>query len=76
MIEWTELAKKKLKKLDPVVRKRILSSVSNLPHGDIKALSGPLKGYFRLRVGKWRVIFKKFGKNFIIVDIRHRESAY
>jgi len=76
MIKWTELAKKKLKKLDPTVRQRILNAVSNLPKGNIKALSGPLKGYLRLRVSKWRIIFKQEGGDFIIIDIRHRESAY
>ncbi|MCD6463820.1 MAG: type II toxin-antitoxin system RelE/ParE family toxin [Thermotogae bacterium] len=67
---------KSLDKLDPATKNRIISAVSNLPHGDIKSLSGNLKGYLRLRVGNWRVIFKRRGQDFIIVDVRHRGSAY
>ena len=76
MIHWSKRALKSFDKLDPVTRERIFSAISKLPQGNIKPLSGKLKGYFRLRVGKWRVIFKRIGQDFIIVDIRHRRDAY
>jgi mRNA interferase RelE/StbE len=44
--------------------------------GDIKALSGEWDGYFRLRVGDFRVIFHAAPEEMIIVRIRHRSDVY
>jgi len=47
-------------------------------HPNIKRLKGPLEGYFRYRVGDWRVVYGvDEGKNAItIVLIAHRGNAY
>lgn len=76
MIKWSKRALKHLDHLDANSRERILTAVLNLPNGDIKALTGKLKGLYRLRVGQWRVIFMRQGSDFIILDVLHRKDAY
>jgi mRNA-degrading endonuclease RelE of RelBE toxin-antitoxin system len=44
--------------------------------GDIKALSGEWDGYFRLRVGDFRVIFQITPEAVAIVRVRHRSDVY
>ena len=41
------------------------------------ALKGPLKGRYRLRVGKWRIFFSlAHGGAITVVDIDNRGQAY
>lgn len=42
---------------------------------NVKALQGS-KGYFRLRIGDWRVIFREDGTMILIVKVAARGSAY
>ena len=44
--------------------------------GNIKALSGDWDGYFRLRVGDFRVIFQTSPEEIAIVRVRHRSDVY
>jgi len=45
--------------------------------GDVKALKGPLKGLFRLRIGKWRVFFKLDEPGVVsVIDVDNRGQAY
>ncbi len=44
--------------------------------GDIKALSGTWDGYFRLRVGDYRVIFQIMPREIVIARVRHRSEVY
>jgi mRNA-degrading endonuclease RelE of RelBE toxin-antitoxin system len=44
--------------------------------GDIKALSGEWDGYFRLRVGDFRVIFQIAQNAITIAPVRHRSDVY
>jgi mRNA-degrading endonuclease RelE of RelBE toxin-antitoxin system len=46
-------------------------------NGDVKALHGRLSGRYRLRVGKWRVLFSLDQPgNVLVVDIDNRGQAY
>lgn len=56
----------------------ILSENPNALRNNIKSISGTISGLFRLRVGSYRIIFKKEEKELIIVIIRigHRKSIY
>ncbi|MEM2571071.1 MAG: type II toxin-antitoxin system RelE/ParE family toxin [Thermoproteota archaeon] len=47
-------------------------------HLDVKKLKGPWKGFFRIRVGKIRVIFKIEieNKEVLIYNIHYRGQAY
>ena len=59
-------------------RKRLLSAIKRLPiEGDIKAMKG-FDGYFRLRVGDFRVIYTVENNKLIvrIVNIGNRGDIY
>jgi mRNA interferase RelE/StbE len=75
----TNDAKKALKKLSKQYQVRILSVIERIrlrPHSYVKSIIG--SPYFRLRVGKYRVILDvKSGILLIIViDIGHRRNVY
>jgi mRNA-degrading endonuclease RelE of RelBE toxin-antitoxin system len=44
--------------------------------GDVKALAGEWQGYFRLRVGEYRVMFTMIPGEITVVRVRHRSAAY
>jgi len=78
-------AEKYYKKLDKRLRKRIkeniisLSEYENpLEHPQVKSLTADLRGFHRLRVGEYRVIFSLIEKTKIIavVNIFPRGKAY
>jgi mRNA interferase RelE/StbE len=47
-------------------------------HNNIRRLSGALEGYFRYRVGDWRVIYRvdDAAEQVSVVAIAHRREAY
>jgi mRNA interferase RelE/StbE len=60
-IELSRSAEKELHKLDTTIAKRILEYLHSLsllenPRSEGKSLSGNLSGYWRYRVGNYRVI--------------------
>ena len=56
-IEIDKRAVKFIVKQPKLQRERILSAIYKLPHfGDIKAMQGHM-GYYRLRVGDYRIIY-------------------
>ncbi len=84
-IKLSKVAEKKYKKLDAVTKRRIkealkgLSEVENPKYGrDVKPLTGKLKGFYRLKVGDFRVIFAILPEERIIavVNIAPRGDAY
>ncbi|HTV47732.1 MAG TPA: type II toxin-antitoxin system RelE/ParE family toxin [Phycisphaerae bacterium] len=44
--------------------------------GGKKALRGDWKGYYRVRTGDYRVIFRVEGKTLFIVKVDHRKNVY
>lgn len=82
-VEYTVTAKKQLQKLDYSVGKRIktyMTEVSELknPKSRGKALTGNLAGYWRYRVGDYRIICKILEDKLVItvVKIGHRHNIY
>ncbi len=82
-IIYSEDAKKQLKKLEKTVQIRIkkyLREVEELdnPRGRGKGLAGDLSGYWRYRVGDYRIICKIEDDKLIIIvfDIGHRKNIY
>ncbi|MBU1975318.1 MAG: type II toxin-antitoxin system RelE/ParE family toxin [Nanoarchaeota archaeon] len=76
---YSEESLKQLKKLEKDIQNRILSSLERCrirPHAHIKKLVG--NPYFRLRVGKYRVILDvKDDKLIILVlEVAHRSRIY
>ena len=75
-------AKKSLKKLDNSVSQRIIESIERLsedpiPH-DSKRIIGIKEKVFRIRVGKFRVLYRVNYDNIcvVIIDIDTRERVY
>jgi mRNA interferase RelE/StbE len=56
-------AERFVRALAPEPRRRLIKALKALPSGEIKALEGRLAGYFRLRVGGYRIIFADSVKN-------------
>ncbi|MCL2086783.1 MAG: type II toxin-antitoxin system RelE/ParE family toxin [Oscillospiraceae bacterium] len=67
--------KKFLESLSQNERERIARAIFALPNGDIKAIKGTNDG-FRLRVGKWRIVYQTTVDEFIIRDIGSRGDIY
>lgn len=72
-------ADRDLARLDPLVRARILAAVERFAltgQGDVKQLQGRDKE-FRLRVGKWRILFRYLAPNLVDIGrIDNRGEAY
>lgn len=82
-VEYTPRAAKAMRKLDRPVARRVFDGVERLrsldePTATCKALSGPLTGLWRLRVGDYRVILDIRRHDLVIValDLGHRSSVY
>lgn len=83
-IKLGKSAIKYLKGLQKPQRDLILSAIEKLTHhpaeGDIKPMSGYKDGRYRLRVGKYRVIYKYINESDIeilnVMDIGSRGDIY
>jgi mRNA interferase RelE/StbE len=77
-IVWDEKAYTSLKKLEPIISRRILKKVDGLLENpfckDIKKLKG--SNDFRLRVGDYRVIFSIESNTIQILKVGHRKKIY
>ncbi len=53
-----------VKALSPEPRRRVRLALRHLQknQGDIRALDGPLGGYYRLRIGPYRIVFTQTAK--------------
>lgn len=82
-IIYSEEALKSLKKLDRPVQKLIISYMDKIalleePRARGKALSASLRGFWRYRVGEYRILCEIQDEKLIIcvVDIDHRKNIY
>jgi mRNA interferase RelE/StbE len=84
-IEIKPSAEKLYLKLDKKTRKQIRGSLLDLEeqnnpflHKNVRALTGELKGDYRLRVGRWRILFTpdKQSKILFVYAILPRGDAY
>ena len=75
-IELSKQAVKTLSEIDSPTRGRIVNAIKHIPQGDIKPLKG-YKDYYRLRVGRWRIIFGYKDDDIIfVVKIAPRGEVY
>ena len=69
-----------LPRLDRKARDRIKRAIeerlATAPEDYGEPLRRTLKGYWKLRVGDYRVVFKIQGKTITILGILHRKEAY
>ncbi len=76
-ITYLKNAYKTLVNYDKDLRKRIIEAVEHIPQGDIKKLQGekypPL---YRLRVGKFRVIYHVENNEIVVAKIDTRGDIY
>lgn len=83
-IEYTDTARRSLRKLDKVAARRIVDylekRVAGLddPHELGQALSGPLGARWRYRVGDYRIIADIQGAKLLVLvlQVSHRSTAY
>ena len=82
-IEYTETARKQLRKLDRTMQKRILDYMDEVallenPRSRGKALVENMRGLWRYRVGDYRVICEIQESRIIIsvLKIGHRKNIY
>jgi mRNA interferase RelE/StbE len=78
-IVWTAAARSGLRAIDQPTALRILHALARMlaaGEGDIKRLSGIEPPEFRLRVGEYRVRFRKFENTVEIISVKHRRDAY
>jgi len=58
------------------IRRAIEERLRTAPHDYGEPLRKSLKGYWKLRVGDYRVVFRVIESEVLILAIRHRKSAY
>ncbi|NDK31670.1 type II toxin-antitoxin system RelE family toxin [Nesterenkonia haasae] len=82
-VKLDSAAQRKLKKLDLQVARRLRDALRALasleyPRTRGKALAGPLKGYWRYRVGDYRIICDIQDEKLVIIalDLGHRREIY
>jgi len=83
-IEYTDVARRQLRKLDKPSARRILDYMDQriAPLEDVrtlgKALRGPLGEFWRYRVGEYRIICKLHDKELrvLVVRIGNRKDVY
>ena len=77
MLIYTERARRDLERLSQAEAERIANRLAALDAGsagDVKKLKGR-EGY-RLRVGSYRVLFDREGKDIVVQRIAHRRDVY
>ena len=82
-VELTSDAARTLRKIDPQISRRIrkvLAAIESLedPRVRGKALTGPLCGLWRYRVGDYRIVCDLVDSQLVVlvIDIDHRSSIY
>jgi len=81
-IEWDDFAVKQLRKLDKQIEKRIISHVKKIalddPRKKGKPLTGDKSGFWRYRMGEYRIICRIIDDEFVvlIVAVGHRKEIY
>lgn len=84
IVRFTKKAQKYYDDMTESYKKKIMDGIKGLikepPEGDIKPLLGYSDGRKRLRIGKYRIIFKNIKENLIeillILDIGSRGDIY
>ncbi|WP_136314232.1 type II toxin-antitoxin system RelE family toxin [Actinomyces procaprae] len=83
IVELTPRAENSLRRLDRSVQVRVVGKLREIqgaddPRNFLKPTTGPLKGFFRLRVGNYRVIVDVQDERCVIlaIDVGHRSTVY
>ena len=57
-VKFSKQSQKAIYKMDGNLKKRIRKAIEELPNGDVKILQNYNPKSFRLRVGKYRIIYR------------------
>jgi mRNA-degrading endonuclease RelE of RelBE toxin-antitoxin system len=75
-----EAARADVRRIGQAEAIRILRSIGEFAksgQGDVRALAGPYAGKFRLRIGNYRMIFRKTPEQeMLVLRVLHRGAAY
>lgn len=80
-VEFTSAAARKVRRLDPPIRRRLLAGIAGLavdPRPDgVRKLSGADNAW-RIRIGDYRVIYEIHDGTLevLVVDLGHRREVY
>ena len=68
----------RLRTLHPESRKEIRAALIDLgrDNGDTKELAGSLAGFYRLRIGRYRVVFRYQEKHIEVIFLEQRSLVY
>lgn len=76
-ILYSKQAKKQIQLMDKKTANRIITGINNLPNGDIKPLQGKnVPPLFRLRIGKYRIVYFIDEQYYKILKIDTRGDIY
>ena len=76
---WLERARAELRDIDQITALRILYALADYAatgNGDVQSMQGVEPPEFRLRVGDYRVRFRKSAGEIFVTAVRHRREAY
>jgi len=80
LIYHPDVKKTDLPKIDnqnkTMIKRAIEERLATQPEAYGKPLQRTLKGYWKLRVGDFRVVFKIIGDEILILAIMHRKNIY
>ena len=76
MIFYLKEAEKAIAAYDMPTRRRIIEAINKLPYGDVKQLKGKSLELYRLRIGKYRIIFTFDKGDYTIIDADVRGDIY
>ena len=74
-VKRSDLPKIGMKSRD-MIKRAIENRLAKQPERYGKSLQRTLKGYWKLRVGDYRIVFKVTADNIIILGIIHRKEVY
>ena len=78
MILWTKQARKDMKRLSTIDRKRIIRAITRFHDtgfGNVASVR-TWKGVYCLKISGYRIFFKRSKENIEIIAVRHRKAAY
>jgi len=80
LIKYHKSVREDLKKLDNIPKLRVKRAIETRlvvdPEKYGKFLKGSLKGFRKLRIGDYRVVYKVMEGKVLILGIRHRRDVY
>jgi mRNA interferase RelE/StbE len=79
LIHWSDEARADVRAIDREIALQILKAVARFVEtgaSDVKQLHGFNPPRYRLRIGDWRVVFRRRGEGIEVLRVRNRREAY